>query len=253
MEFIVRGPSRDLHSGAYGGSVYNPAQLVADIVAAMHDAQGVVQIPGFYDHVRLLTPEERVALARVPYGLDEWSAETGLRQPWGEQEYTILERIGARPTCEVNGIYGGFMEKGAKTVIPAMAGAKVSMRLVADQDPRKIERLFIDFVSARIPADYTVEFINHTEAWPAITPLDSHEIRAAARAYAAAWGREPVYTREGGSIPITAVFQKELGAPVVLMGFGLDDHVHAPDEHFLVDHFYRGIDAAIHYFFNLVE
>ncbi len=252
MEIKVRGPKRDLHSGSYGGSVYNPAQLVADIIAALHDRNGTIQIPGFYDRVRPLTPEERAALARVPYTVEMWADETGLKYPWGEPEYTLLERIGARPTCEVNGIYGGFQGQGGKTVIPAEAGAKISMRLVADQDPDEIARLFTEFVKGFIPADYQLEVLQHGGGFPAITPIDSAEMQAAARAFEATWGVPPVFTREGGSIPITAVFQNDLGAPVVLMGFGLDDNIHSPNEHFRLENFYRGIDTVIHYYHNLV-
>ncbi|GAB4478593.1 MAG: dipeptidase [Anaerolineae bacterium] len=252
MEIKVRGPKRDLHSGSYGGSVYNPAQLVADIIAALHDRNGTIQIPGFYDRVRPLTSEERAALARVPYTVEMWADETGLKYPWGEQEYTLLERIGARPTCEVNGIYGGFQGQGGKTVIPAEAGAKISMRLVADQDPDEIARLFTEFVKGFIPPDYQLEVLYHGGGFPAITPIDSAEMQAAARAFEATWGVPPVFTREGGSIPITAVFQNDLGAPVVLMGFGLDDNIHSPNEHFRLENFYRGIDTVIHYYHNLI-
>ncbi|MBN1428060.1 MAG: dipeptidase [Anaerolineae bacterium] len=251
MEIRIKGPSRDLHSGSYGGSVHNPAQLVAEIIASMHDRNGTVTIPGFYDNVCPLSTEERQALANVPHSLDQWREETGLDAPWGEEEYTILERTTARPTCEVNGMWGGFQGEGGKTIIPAEAGAKISMRLVPDQDPQEIARLFEAHVRRFIPADYTLEVLEHAHGRPAITPIDSPESKAAARAYQAAWGKSPVFTREGGSIPIVATFQKELGAPVVLMGFGLDDNVHAPNEHFRLDHFYKGIETIIHYYHYL--
>ena len=253
MEIRIRGPKRDLHSGGYGGSVHNPAQALAEIIAALHDEQGRVTIPGFYDRVRPLSEEERAALRKVPYSLEQWQEETGLEKPWGEPEYTLLERITARPTCEVNGIWGGFQGEGSKTVIPAEAGAKISMRLVPDQDPDEIARLFAGYVESLAPDTVTVEVIKHVGGWPAITPIDSPEMRAAARAYEAAWGVAPVFTREGGSIPIVATFQKELNAPAVLMGFGLDDNVHSPNEHFRLAHFYRGIDTVIHYYYYLVE
>lgn len=253
MEFKVRGPARDLHSGSYGGAVHNPAQLVAEICAAMHDENGTIQIPGFYDRVVALSDDERKALSEVGYGVDQWAEETGLKTPWGEKEYTLLERLGARPTCEVNGIYGGFMEEGAKTVIPAEAGAKVSMRLVADQDPYEIADLFESFVRSFIPDDYEVTILRHGMGYGALTPIDAFEMKAAAAAYEATWGVAPVFTREGGSIPVVATFQNELKARVVLMGFGLDDNIHSPNEHFRVEHYHRGVDTVIHYLFNLAE
>ncbi len=253
MEVRVRGPKRDLHSGSYGGSVHNPAQVVAEIIAALHDKDGRITIPGFYDKVRPLSAEERAALAKVPYTLAQWQEETGLHTPWGEPEYTLLERMTARPTCEVNGIWGGFQGEGGKTIIPAEAGAKISMRLVPDQDPDEIARLFTDYVKQLAGDKVQIEVIQHTGGWWAITPIDSLEMQAAARAYEAVWGVPPVFTREGGSIPIVATFQRELGTPVVLMGFGLDDNVHSPNEHFRVDHFYKGIDTVIHYYHYLAE
>jgi len=251
MEFKVRGPKRDLHSGSYGGTVHNPAQLVAEIITAMHGQDGRVLIPGFYDRVRALSAEERSALAKVPYGLAEWSEETGLSNPWGEPDFSLLERIGARPTCEVNGIYGGYIEPGSKTIIPAAAGAKVSMRLVADQDPDEIAALFARFVQGFIPADYQLEIIKHSTGWPAITPINSPEMQAAAAAYQAAWGKAPIFMREGGSIPVTATIQRELGAPVVLMGFGLDDNIHSPNENFRIESFHLGVETVIQYLYNL--
>ncbi len=251
MEFRVKGPKRDLHSGSYGGSVHNPAQLVAEIISAMHDANGTVQIPHFYDRVRALSDEERDNLRRVPYSVDQWREETGLKNPWGEKEYTFIERTTARPTCEVNGMWGGFQGEGSKTIIPAEAAAKVSMRLVADQDPAEVSALFKEFVAKFVPDDFQLEFKEYVHGWPAITSIDSHEIKSASRAFEATWGKPPVMAREGGSIPIVATFQKELGAPVVLMGFGLDDNIHSPNENFTLSHFQRGIDTIIHYYYCL--
>lgn len=251
LEFRVRGPKRDLHSGSYGGSVHNPVQLVSEIIAATHDDNGTVQIPGFYDKVLPLSDEERRNLGKSPYTLEQWQDETGLTAPWGESDFTFIERSTARPTCEVNGIWGGFQGEGAKTIIPSEGGAKVSMRLVANQDPTEVAVLFKDFVASFIPPDYSVEFKEHVRGWPALTPIDSHEIQAASKAFAATWGKQPVMTREGGSIPIVATIQKELGAPVVLMGFGLDDNIHSPNERFDLSHFERGIDTVIHYYYFL--
>lgn len=253
MEFRIKGPKRDLHSGSYGGSVHNTAQLVAEIIASMHDRNGVVTISGFYDKVRMLSSEERGELKRVPYSLAQWQEETGLTTPWGEQEYTFLERTTARPTCEINGMWGGFQGEGGKTIIPAEAGAKVSMRLVPDQDPQEIAELFRAHVRSFVPADYQLEVLEHVHGMPAITPIDSKEIKAASRAYQATWGKPPVFTREGGSIPIVLTFQQELGTPVVLMGFGLADNVHSPNEHFRLEHFYRGIETIIRYYHYLSD
>lgn len=251
MEIRVKGPKRDLHSGSYGGSVHNPAQVVAEIIAGLHDADGRITIPGFYDRVREVSAEERAALARVPYDLEQWREETGLSEPWGEAEFTVVERTTIRPTCEVNGTWGGFQGEGGKTIIPAEAGAKISMRLVPDQDPDEIARLFEQYVRRLAGDKVQLEVLDLHGGWWALTPLDSVEIRAAAKAYEAVWGVQPVYTREGGSIPIVATFQKELGAPVVLMGFGLDDNIHSPNEHFRLDHFYKGIETAIRYHYYL--
>ncbi len=253
MEVRAKGPKRDLHSGSYGGSVHNPAQAIGEIIAALHDDNGTITIPGFYDKVRAISDEERAQLAEIPYSLEQWQEETGLKKIWGESEYSLIERISARPTCEVNGIFGGFQDEGAKTIIPAEAGAKISMRLVADQDPEEIAELFTDYVKSLVPDTVTLEVIKHSIGFPAITPTDAPEMQAAAKAYEATWGASPVFTREGGTLPVVAMIQKELGAPVVLMGFGLDDNIHSPNEHFRVNHFYRGIDTIIHYYHLLSE
>lgn len=249
----VRGPSRDLHSGSYGGSVHNPAQAVSEIIAALHDEDGHILIPGFYDSVRALSEEERKALAKIPYPVAQWQEETGLKEPWGESEYTLIERLGARPTCEVNGMWGGFQGEGGKTVIPAEAGAKISMRLVPDQEPQEIAQIFTDYIRGIAPSGLDVEVTIIAMAHPAMVSLDAPEIRAASRAYESVWGVPPVYAREGGSIPIVATFQRELNMPVILMGFGLSDNIHSPNEHFRLDHFYKGIDTVIHYFKYLTK
>jgi acetylornithine deacetylase/succinyl-diaminopimelate desuccinylase-like protein len=210
-------------------------------------------IPHFYDKVRSLSDAERASLAKVPETLEQWQEETGLKKPWGEAEYSVIERTTARPTCEVNGIWGGFQGEGSKTIIPAEAAAKVSLRLVADQVPNEVERLFTDFVKSFVPDDFVIKVRNHSNGWPVITPIDSKEMKAASKALETTWGKAPVFTREGGSIPVAATIQKELGASVVLLGFGLDDNVHAPNEHFFLAHFYKGIDTIIHYYHNLVS
>ncbi len=251
-EVRVRGPKHDLHSGGYGGTVHNPAQAVAEIICALHNDDGSVAIPGFYDRVRMPDDAERRALNNLPYTLKKWQGETGMEKLWGEPAYTLVERIGARPTCEVNGMWGGFQGEGGKTIIPAEAGVKITMRLVPDQDPDEIGRLFTEYIEQIAPDDLHVEATISEGGWPVITPIDSDEIRAAARAYEQTWGTAPVFMRGGGSIPIVATFQRELDLPVVLMGFSVPDAgAHAPNEYFPVDHFYKGIDAIICYYHNL--
>jgi acetylornithine deacetylase/succinyl-diaminopimelate desuccinylase-like protein len=248
-EVRVRGPKTDLHSGAFGGTVRNPAAALAAIIAALHDEDGRVRIPGFYDRVRLLPEAERAALRQVPYTLEDWQRETGLREPWGEPDFTIRERIGARPTCEVNGLWSGFQGEGAKTIIPAEASAKFTMRLVADQDPAEITRLFAEHIQRLAPKDLQVEIKTQAGSRPALTPTDTPEIRAAARALETVWGVPPVFVRGGGSLPIVAALQSELKTPVVLLGFGLPDSgAHAPNEWIDVEQFHKGIECAIHYF-----
>lgn len=252
MEVHATGPAHDLHSGAFGGTVYNPAQWLGEVIAALHDDSGRVAIPGFYDNVRPLSEEERSIMATVPFEIEAWQNETGLANPVGEEGYTPSERIGARPTCEVNGIWGGFQGEGSKTIIPASAGAKISMRLVPDQNPDEVAQLFTDFVIGKAVSGIRVEVRKLVGGRPAIVPLDSPAIRAATKACEAVWGVAPVYRRGGGSISVVATFQKELGIPTALIGFGLPgEMLHAPNEHFSVSQFYKGIEATIHYLYLL--
>lgn len=252
-EIHVSGPQRDLHSGSYGGSVHNPVQALAELIASLHDEFGWVQIPGFYDRVFSLSTAERDLLRSVPYSQEQWELETGAPAPWGEPDYTLLERMTARPTLEVNGIWGGFQGKGDKTIIPAEAGAKISMRLVTNQDADEIAELFTAHVLNSMPETVRVSVQVGAGANAAVTPFDSMEIAAAVRAYSLAWGAEPVRSRAGGSLPIIATFQQELGIPFVLMPFGLDDNRHSPNEHYHLSHFSRGIETAVHYYHYLAE
>ncbi|MGF1507252.1 MAG: M20/M25/M40 family metallo-hydrolase [Anaerolineae bacterium] len=252
MEILVDGPHHDLHSGAYGGTVYNPAQVLAEIIAKLHNDDATVAIPGFYDRVRELSETDREAAAQVDYPVTQWQQETGMDKPWGEAGYSLIERRGGRPTCEVNGIWGGYSGEGGKTIIPAHAGAKISMRLVPDQDPDEIAQLFADFIPTIAPEHVRVTVNKLSGGWPSITPIDSPEMKAAAAALQAVWGVPPVFSREGGSIPVISTFQKVLGASAVLMGFGLPgSKMHAPNEHFKEDHYYKAIEAIIHYYHNL--
>lgn len=249
LEIEVRGPSHDLHSGSYGGVVHNPVQALAEILAAMHDEAGRVTIPGFYDRVQVLSAEQRAELAKNPVTLERLQAETGVAEAWGEQGYDLHERIGIRPTLEINGIVGGWTGEGAKTVLPARATAKVSCRLVPNQDAVEIEKLIMQFVAAHTPPTVTSEVrVLHRGDW-GVVDTDSPYIRAAAGAYAFGFGKAPVFVREGGSIPVVASFQRAFDIPVILMGFGLpDDNLHGPNEKFELDCFYRGIRTAIKFY-----
>jgi acetylornithine deacetylase/succinyl-diaminopimelate desuccinylase-like protein len=254
MEVEVIGPDHDLHSGQYGGTVHNPLQALCEMIAALHDADGRVAIPGFYANMRALSNEERAELARESYTDERLLRETGVPQPWGESDYTITERIGARPTLEVNGVVGGWTGAGSKTVIPSKALAKISMRLVADQDPIEIERLFREHITRIAPPTVSVEMRDLAHATPALVERDIPAMEAAARAYEIGFGERPVFTREGGSIPVVATFQKALGIPSILMGLGLpDDRLHSPNEKFALANFYRGITTIIYFHSFLAE
>ncbi len=249
LEIEVRGPDHDLHSGTYGGIVHNPAQALVEILAALHDDAGRVAVPGFYDRVRVLSEAERAELAKIPYTLERLKNETGLSVPWGEPEYDLHERLGIRPTLEINGLVSGWTGEGAKTVLPARALAKVSCRLVPDQDPKEITELIRQRVADLTPDTVTSEVrLLHDGMWAVVDP-DSAYMQAAVRAYEFGFGARPVYMREGGSIPIVGTFQEALEAPVILMGFGLpDDNLHAPNEKYTLECFYRGMKTAIRYY-----
>jgi acetylornithine deacetylase/succinyl-diaminopimelate desuccinylase-like protein len=248
MEVEVHGPAVDLHSGTYGGAVHNPAQAIAEIIARLHDETGRIAVPGFYDDVLPLTDDERAELRRSAWNLEDWKKVTGVSQTWGEPEFAIHERTGARPTLEINGIAGGYYEHGFKTVLPAKAWAKISCRLVANQDPDRIGRLVEAFILSVAPPTVRCEVRVKRGAPPAFVDISTPAMKAAIRAYEKGWGRKPIFMREGGSIPVVADFQKELHLPVILMGFGLnDDGAHSPDEHFSIEMFRKGIDTAIYF------
>lgn len=245
-EVTVRGPARDLHSGMYGGAVHNPNQALCELLAQLHDETGRVTVPGFYDDVQPLDDQERAALAQVPYGEEELLAESGVPMAWGEPAFTVTERVGARPTLEINGIWGGFIGDGFKTVIPAEAHAKVSCRLVPHQHSAAIGALLERYLQqiALPTVQVTVHTRQHAPA--TMVPLDVPEIQAVARAYERTFGARPVFSREGGSIPVATLIQETLGIPILFMGFGLpDDNLHAPNEKLHLPNFYRGIRASI--------
>jgi acetylornithine deacetylase/succinyl-diaminopimelate desuccinylase-like protein len=249
MEIEVHGPVKDLHSGQFGGAVHNPAQALCEIVAALHNPDGSISVKGFYDKVRGLSPAERKALAEISSPAQQEATLrqiTGVTGSWGETDYTVSERTGARPTLEVNGLVGGFIGEGAKTVLPAKALAKVSCRLVPDQDPNEIYRLVRDHVAAITPPTVTSEVRLLHVGDSAIVPIDSPAMAALVAAFEQGFGKKPVFQREGGSIPVVADFQKHLGTPVLLAGYGLpDDGAHGPNEKFALECLYRGIDTAI--------
>jgi len=244
----VSGPSHDLHSGTYGGSVNNPLNALCHLIAKLKDERGHITIPGFYDRVRPLSLSEREMLAGFPIDPDEWLRETGAPALWGEPEYTLAERVGARPTLDVTGLVGGYTGEGTKTIIPARAHAKISMRLVPDQDPQEIIELFKQFVGNALPESLRFEVQVGGASAPAMVERDAPSMHAAAAALEATFGRPPVFMREGGSIPIVGDFDSELALPTVLMGFGLpDDRIHSPNERFYLPNFYKGIEASIRY------
>ena len=244
----ITGPGRDLHSGTYGGSINNPLNALAHLIAKLKDERGHINIPGFYDRVRPLTLEERELLAHFPLVPAVWLHEAGAPELWGEPEYTLVERIGARPTLDVTGMIGGYTGAGTKTVLPAHAHAKISMRLVPDQDPQEIATLFEQFVRAALPPSVRVDVRVAGASAPAMIDRDTPPMRAAAAAYEAAFNCPPVFMREGGSIPVVTDFDNKLGLPTVLMGFGLPgDRIHSPNERFYLPNYFSGIETSIRY------
>ncbi len=244
LEVEVVGPNRDLHSGVYGGAVANPATILAKMIAAMHDENNHIAIPCFYDDVLDLTTEERTALNSAPYNEDDYKKDLGVDELWGEKGYSTFERTGTRPTLEVNGIWGGYIGEGAKTVLPSKANAKISMRLVPNQQSDKITKLFTDYFTQMAPPYVKVKVTPHHGGEPVVTPTDSIAFRAAQKAITESFGKVPIPTRGGGSIPIVALFEAELGIKTVLMGFGLDsDALHSPNEKYDIYNYYKGIET----------
>jgi acetylornithine deacetylase/succinyl-diaminopimelate desuccinylase-like protein len=246
MEIKVTGPNRDLHSGTFGGAVWNPLNALCHIVDRLRDPKtGKILIPGFYDDVRPLEGWEREEFAKLPFDEDAYRQELGVAELFGEESYSTRERTWARPTCDVNGIFGGYMGKGAKTVLPSWGGAKISMRLVPDQDPKKIAKLFEDYVRSVAPKGVTVEVSYLHGADPVVVEAKGPIVDAALDAMQEIWGARPVRIREGGSIPIVSTFASVLNSPVLLLGFGLsDDGLHSPNEKFNISHFYNGVRSV---------
>ncbi len=244
MEVEVTGPNRDLHSGVYGGGVGNPINELCKIVAQLKDDNNHITIPGFYDKVEVLSTEQRDKINEAPFDLEEYKKELGVKDVEGEKDYTTLERTGIRPTLDCNGIWGGYIGEGAKTVLPSKAFAKISMRLVPNQDPDEIADLFTKYFEELAPDSVTVKVTPHHGGKPVVTPTDSIAYKAASKAINTTFGKDPIPTRGGGSIPIIALFEEILGLKTVLLGFGLDnDNIHSPNEKYNVENFEKGIET----------
>lgn len=250
VEVEVTGPNKDLHSGVYGGAVANPVNVLCSMIDSLKDGNNHITIPGFYDQVELVSTEERASMNSAPFNEQAYKEELGIQAVMGESGYTTLERTTIRPTLDVNGIWGGYTGEGAKTVLPSKAHAKISMRLVPNQDPDEITRLFTAHFKSIAPAGVTVKVQAHHGGYPVVIPVDSIEYLAARQAMEKTFGKTPIPQRGGGSIPIVALFEKVLGVKSILLGFGLDsDDIHSPDEHFGLFNFYKGIET-IPYFYQ---
>ncbi|GGC10513.1 dipeptidase [Dyadobacter sediminis] len=244
VEVEVIGANRDLHSGVYGGGVANPINVLCEMIASLKDENGHITIPGFYDKVEELTPDQRTALNAAPFDLEEYKNELQIGDVLGEEGYTTIERTSVRPTLDVNGIWGGYIGEGAKTVLPSKANAKISMRLVPNQNDDEICELFTKHFESIAPASVKVKVVPHHGGLPYVTPTDSVEYKAAEMAMEESFGKKPIPTRGGGSIPIVALFEQELGCKSILMGFGLDiDNLHSPNESYGIFNYYKGIET----------
>jgi acetylornithine deacetylase/succinyl-diaminopimelate desuccinylase-like protein len=249
LQVEVTGPNRDLHSGIYGGGVANPINVLCEMIASLHDENGHITIPGFYDKVEELSRELRDELARAPFDLDEYKSELNIADVKGEKGYSTIERTGIRPTMDVNGIWGGYIGEGAKTVLPSKAYAKLSFRLVPNQEHKEITQMAIAHLQKIAPASVTVKVTPHHGGAPAVIPTDSKGYQAASSAFEKVWGKVPIPTRDGGSIPIVALFQRELGTDPILMGFGLDeDAIHSPNESYGLFNYFKGIETITEFF-----
>lgn len=252
FEVRVYGPDHDLHSGVFGGAVYNPAQALCELIAGMHDENGRITLPGFYESVRPLEEDERAELARLGMDEDFYLEQTGAPALWGEPEYTPVERTGARPTLEVNGFLSGYTGEGGKTVLPAKAMAKISTRLVPDQDPDEVHLQLLQYLADHTADSIRFEVDKMVGAPASISDRNSSYVKAMEKALEAVWGSQPLFKREGGSVPVVGQFQEFLGIESVNCGFALpDDNMHSPNEKLHLPGWYRGIDALIHFFLNL--
>jgi acetylornithine deacetylase/succinyl-diaminopimelate desuccinylase-like protein len=254
LELEVQGPKEDLHSGFWGGATHNPALAMVEILSKLYNPDNTIAVPGFYDDVVALTKEEREMIAKNELTEQQFKQATGVPAIWGDTKYTIRERVSARPTLEINGLWSGYSGPGPKTIIPGKAGAKLSSRLVGNQDPEKIYQLLKKYIESIAPPTVKVKVSLVTKGKPALIPFDLPEMQAASRAYEKAWGHKPVFTRGGGSIPIVADIYNLMSIPVVMMGYGLDsDGLHSPNEHYSIEMFHRGIETAIVYLEDLAK
>lgn len=254
VEVEVTGPNRDLHSGLYGGAVANPINVLSQMIASLHDEDNKINIPGFYDDVIDLSADERAEMAKAPFNLDDYKKALDLPDVWGETGYSTMERNSIRPALDVNGMWGGYIGDGAKTVIASKAFAKISMRLVPAQDPEKVTRMFVEHLNNIAPDYVSVKVKPHHGGNPFVSPIDSNEYQAASKALETTFGKKPVPLRSGGSIPIVALFERELKMKTILMGFGLDsDAIHSPNEHYGLFNYYKGIETIPHFYYNYTE
>jgi acetylornithine deacetylase/succinyl-diaminopimelate desuccinylase-like protein len=254
FELNLFGPDHDLHSGSYGGVVHNPAQVLADLISKMHDENGAVALPGFYDLVEPLSESERAELSKFSTSTDEYLAQTGVPALWGEKEFTPNERIGARPTLEVNGILSGFTGEGSKTIIPSRAMAKISTRLVPNQKPELVYEQLSAFLEENVPDTVRWELRLLSIGSPSLSDMNMPATKALSKAFIEVWGSSPSYKREGGSVPVVADMQEVLGIDSVLTGFGLpDDRIHSPNEKLDLPTWRKGVHALIHFFLNVQE
>ena len=250
LEVEVTGPNKDLHSGVFGGAVGNPVNVLCEMIASLKDENKHITIDGFYDDVEIVSEADRAKMNQAPFNMEDYKANLNIKEVEGEKGYTTLERTSIRPTLDVNGIWGGYIGEGAKTVLPSKAFAKISMRLVPNQDPEKITALFQKHFEAIAPDSVSVKVHPHHGGFPAVTPTDTPEFMAASKAMQHTFGKEPIPNRSGGSIPIVSLFEKELNVKTVLMGFGLaTDDIHSPNEHYGLFNFYKGIET-IPYFYQ---
>lgn len=249
LEVEVTGPNRDLHSGTYGGAVGNPINILCQMIASLQNENGEILLPGFYDKVETLPQEYRDKMGEAPFSLEDYKGHLDIKDVQGEEGYTTIERTGIRPTLDVNGIWGGYTGVGAKTVLPSKAYAKISMRLVPHQVSQEITDLFSNHLQSIAPPSVKVKVTPHHGGEPSVIPTDSVGYKAAEKAMEKTWGKTPIPTREGGSIPIVALFQKELGLDSILMGFGLnEDAIHSPNESYGLFNYYRGIETISHFY-----
>jgi len=249
IEVEVTGPNRDLHSGVYGGAVANPINILCEMIASLKDENNHISIPGFYDKVQESNQEERAKLAETPYDEEQYKAKLGIEEVHGEAGYTTIERTGIRPTLDVNGIWGGYIGEGAKTVLPSKANAKISMRLVPNQSSEEITQLFKTYFESIAPKSVKVKVSPHHGGEPYVTPIDTDEYRAASQAIENAFGKTPIPVRAGGSIPIVALFEDLLGLKTILLGFGLDtDAIHSPNESYGIENFIKGTETIVHFY-----